>query len=180
VETRVGGRTAPSVFPPCEPATSATLTAVPATFIKGDIFETEGLRAFAHGCNCAGTMDAGVSIAFKKRWPAMFEEYKARCTDGRLHLGDVLVWTGGDVTVFCLALQEHWKKKAKLPALARSLRKMVQLATSAGIERVGLPRVGAGLGGLDWPRAKSILTEVGGETPLDLVVFEQFVRGAGA
>jgi O-acetyl-ADP-ribose deacetylase (regulator of RNase III) len=149
---------------------------MPATLTKGDLFETPGLRAFAHGCNCAGSMDAGVAIAFKKRWPAMFDEYKARCEDGRLHLGDVLLWTDGDVTVYCLAIQEHWKKKAKLPALARALRKMVELAQNAGIERVGLPRVGAGLGGLDWQRAKSLLREIGGETTVELVVFEQFVR----
>jgi len=151
---------------------------MPAIFTKGDIFATEGLRAFALGCNCAGAMDAGIAVAFKKRWPAMFEEYRARCEDGRLHLGDVLVWTDGEVTVYCLAIQEHWKKKAKLAALARALRKMVQLASNAGIDRVGLPRVGAGLGGLDWPRAKSILGEVGGETAVTLLVFEQFVRDA--
>jgi O-acetyl-ADP-ribose deacetylase (regulator of RNase III) len=151
---------------------------MPATFTKGDIFETPGIRAFAHGCNCAGSMDAGVGIAFKKRWPPMFEEYRARCQDARLNLGDVLHWTDGEVTVYCLAIQEHWKKKAKLPALARSLRKMVELAAHAGIERVGLPRVGAGLGGLDWPRARSVLEEVGGATQVELVVFEQFVRAA--
>ena len=149
---------------------------MPALFIKGDIFETEGLRAYAHGCNAAGSMDAGIAVAFKKRWPAMFEEYAAHCRDRRFALGDVLVWSDDTVTVYCLAIQEHWKAKAKLAALAKALRKMVQLAAAAGIDRVGLPRIGAGLGGLDWNRAKSILTEVGGETKVTLLVFEQFVR----
>jgi hypothetical protein len=39
-----------------------------------------------------------------------------------------------------------------------------------------MPRLGAGLGGLDWPRVKSVLTAIGDETPVTLVVFEQFVR----
>lgn len=152
---------------------------MPVLFTKGDIFETGG-KALALGCNCSGAMDAGIGVAFKKRWPAMFEEYRAHCADKRFHLGDVLVWSDGEVTVYCLAIQEHWKAKAKLAALAKALRKMVQLAAAAGIDRVGIPRLGTGLGGLDWGRAKSILEEVGNETPVILVVFEQFVRAAKA
>jgi O-acetyl-ADP-ribose deacetylase (regulator of RNase III) len=149
---------------------------MPTTFLKGDLFQTPGLRAYAHGCNCAGAMDAGVAVAFKKRWPRMFEEYKLRCADRRFHLGDVFVWNEGDEVVYNLAIQAHWKEKSKLPALARALRKMVQLAEHAGVERVGLPRIGAGLGGLDWTRVKSVLAEVGNETKVTLLVFEQFIR----
>ena len=53
---------------------------------------------------------------------------------------------------------------------------MTTLATNAGIERIGLPRIGAGLGGLDWMRVKRVLSEVGAETKVSLEVFEQFVR----
>jgi O-acetyl-ADP-ribose deacetylase (regulator of RNase III) len=149
---------------------------MPTSFVKGDLFHTEGLRAYAHGCNCAGAMDSGVALAFKKRWPRMFEEYSLRCADGRFHLGDVFVWNEGDEVVYNLAIQEHWKKKSQIPALARAAKKMVELATHAGIERVGLPRIGTGLGGLDWPRVKKVLNEIGAETTVTLVVFEQFVR----
>jgi O-acetyl-ADP-ribose deacetylase (regulator of RNase III) len=153
---------------------------MPTTFVKGDLFNTDGIRAYAHGCNCAGVMDSGVSVAFKKRWPRMFEEYAARCADGRFRLGEVFVWNEDDVVVYNLATQQHAKEKARLPALLRALRKTVELAALAGIERVGLPRIGAGPGGLDWPRVKRVLAEIGGETTVTLVVFEQFVRaGAG-
>jgi O-acetyl-ADP-ribose deacetylase (regulator of RNase III) len=153
---------------------------MPAVFVKGDIFATDGLSAYAHGCNCAGAMGAGIAIEFKRRWPAMFEEYAVRCAEGRFGLGDVFVWTEGSTTIYNLGTQAHWRKKAQLPALAKSLRKMVELATHAGIERIGVPRIGAGLGGLDWTRVKRILTEVGGETQVTLSVFEQFVRAKPA
>jgi O-acetyl-ADP-ribose deacetylase (regulator of RNase III) len=149
---------------------------MPAVFTKGDIFAADGITAYAHGCNCAGGMGAGIAIEFKRRWPAMFDEYAVRCAEGRFGLGDVFVWNEAGATVFNLGTQEHWKKKAQLPALAASLRKMVELASHAGITNVGLPRIGAGLGGLDWMRVKRILDEVGKETPVTLTVFEQFVR----
>jgi O-acetyl-ADP-ribose deacetylase (regulator of RNase III) len=148
---------------------------MPAEFVKGDIFAS-GLHAFAQGCNCAGAMDAGVAVAFKKRFPAMVEEYQARCADGRFRLGDVFLWSDGENTVFNLGIQEHWKKKATLAALTRALKKTVELATSGGIDKIGVPRIGTGLGGLEWPRVKSVLTDVGKETSVTFVVFEQFIR----
>jgi O-acetyl-ADP-ribose deacetylase (regulator of RNase III) len=149
---------------------------MPAVFTRGDLFATADVHAYAQGCNCAGAMGAGIAIEFKRRWPRMFEEYRARCADGRFGLGDVFPWTEGDHTVFNLAVQEHWKKKAQIPALVRSLGKMCELAAHAGLSKVGLPRIGAGLGGLDWTRVKKVITEVGAKTDVTLVVFEQFLR----
>ncbi len=149
---------------------------MPTSFVHGDLFSTPKVRAYAQGVGCAGTMDAGVSIAFKKRWPRMFEDYKARCADQRFHLGDVQVWSEGDETIFNLGIQEHWKKKATLPALNRALAKMLTLATAAGVTTIGMPRIGAGLGGLEWRRVKDVLTELGDTTDIALVVFEKFVR----
>jgi O-acetyl-ADP-ribose deacetylase (regulator of RNase III) len=151
---------------------------MPAIFEKGDLFHTEGLRAYAHGCDCAGQMDKGVAVAFKKKWPLMYEEYRARCQDGRFRLGDVFAWSEGDEVVYNLGIQEQSTKKAKVTALAKSLKTMAELAQKAGIERVGLPRIGAGQGGLDWPRVKKVLSEVGRETSVTFVVFEQFIRSA--
>ena len=149
---------------------------MPTSFVHGDMFNTPRVRAYAQGVSCAGTMDAGVAIAFKKRWPRMFEDYKARCDDKRFNLGDVIVWNEGDEVIYSLAIQEHWKKKATLPALNRALAKMLTLATAAGVTAIAMPRIGAGLGGLDWPRVKDVLTELGDTTDVALMVFEKFVR----
>ena len=106
---------------------------MPVTFTEGDMFAREGLRAWGHGCNCAGAMGAGIAVEFRRRFPRMFEEYAARCADERFGLGDVFVWSEGDLTVYNLGTQEHWRKKAQLSAVTRSLAKMVSLAKAGGI-----------------------------------------------
>jgi O-acetyl-ADP-ribose deacetylase (regulator of RNase III) len=148
---------------------------MPITFIEGDLFAAEGARAWAHGCNCAGAMGAGIAVEFKRRFPRMFEEYRLRCADGRFGLGDVFVWSEGDLTVYNLGTQEHWRKKAQLPALARAVGRMVSLAENGGVERVALPRIGAGLGGLDWPKVRAVLEDAGNASRVELVVFERYV-----
>jgi O-acetyl-ADP-ribose deacetylase (regulator of RNase III) len=125
-------------------------------------------------------MDKGVAVAFKKKWPLMYEDYRTRCQDGRFRLGDVFAWNDGDKVVYSLGIQEQSTQKAKVPALTKSLTTMSDLAQKAGIEQIGLPRIGTGSGGLDWPRVKKILSEIGRETTVTFVVFEQFIRNASA
>ncbi len=149
---------------------------MPTIFTKGDLFATPDLKAYAHGVTSSGAMDAGIALAFKKRWPRMDEDYRALCVDKRLHLGDVFPWSEGEITVYNLVIQVHWKSHAKLAALTRAVRRMVELATTAGVTRIGLPRIGTGMGGLDWPRVKSVLEAAGSASLLELVVFEQFIR----
>src|SRR3982750_606755 len=73
--------------------------AMPIKFVSGDLFEN-GLhaQAFAHGCNCQGSMGAGVAKTFRARYPEMYEEYRQRCkAEPRLfNLGDCWLWKAED------------------------------------------------------------------------------------
>lgn len=154
---------------------------MPTTFVKGDLFEdsanTPAPRAFAFAADCSGAMERGLAVAFKKRWPALAEAYRARADNGKMQLGDVFAWRDGDVVVYALGV-EQGDKKPKVSTLVRALDAMVAQATSDGVSRIALPRVGAGKGGIDPVRVKRVLSEVGDRTPVSLVVFEQFVRSA--
>jgi O-acetyl-ADP-ribose deacetylase (regulator of RNase III) len=148
---------------------------MPATFTKGDLFSTEGLHTYALGSNARGTMDRGVAVAFKKRWPNLATELSARAKAG-LALGEVVAFSEGESTVYALILQEDEAKKAKLASLSKAVNKLVELAAQSGIGQVGLLRPGTGNAGLEWQRVKRILQEIGQRTGVTLVVFEQFVR----
>jgi len=147
---------------------------MPTAFMKGDLFGASGLDALAHGCNCAGAMGKGIAVEFRKRFPEMYAEYKERCARGQFNLGDVFTWTQGSITVFNLGTQRTWRTKADLTAVKMALEAMIQLAEQAGIQRVGLPRIGAGLGGLAWPDVRSELVALGDSTSVELVVFEDY------
>ena len=148
---------------------------MPTALVKGDIFETPGIRAYAFGANTDGTMDVGISSAMKKRWPELAEALSAHCADGMVQLGDVFVWKHEDVTVFALAIQQG-DKKPSMTALTHAVRRLLTLAHEAKIMRVGVPRIGTGPNGLDWTRVRKMLGEISVGQPVRLDVFEQFVR----
>lgn len=150
---------------------------MPIVFASGDLFATPDVIAYAHGVNCAGAMGAGIAVEFKKRYPKMYKQYKALCKNGGLQPGDVFAWQGKGVTVFNLATQKHWNVNATLEAVESSVSKMLTLASQMGIEEIVLPRIGAGLGGLDWIDVASLLIELVDENPLTLLVAEEFVAG---
>ena len=147
---------------------------MPTTFVRGDLFAAPGLDALAHGCNCAGAMGKGIAVEFRSRFPAMYDEYKARCASGRFQLGDVFAWREGPLTVFNLGTQKTWRTRADPTAVRTALTAMIQLAEAAHLRRIGLPRIAAGLGGLPWPDIRSLLATLGASTAIELVVFEDY------
>ena len=45
-------------------------------FIKqGDIFNLNGVRSYAHGCNCAGAMGKGIALQFRERYSKCMQSY---------------------------------------------------------------------------------------------------------
>src|SRR5687768_2065687 len=68
---------------------------VPIQYVSGDLFENaHHAQAFAHGCNCQGSMGAGIATGFRDRYPEMYAQYRAMCKaePRQFNLGDVFLW----------------------------------------------------------------------------------------
>jgi len=145
---------------------------VPTTFVKGDLFEdTKPPAALAFAAERNGSMASGVAVAFAKRFPALATALAAHAAPREMQGGDVFAWRDGDVVVYALAIL-HGDEKAKLASLGRAIQKTLELAAADGVGRVSVARIG----GLDPKRVKRVLEEAGAATPIEIVVFEQFVR----
>src|SRR3954466_6113012 len=113
-------------------------------FVSGDLFDSEhGARALAHGCNCQGSMGAGVAKTFRARYPAMYEEYRTRCKakPRQFNLGDCWLWKSGDPPwVFNLGTQEvYWRARACYEAVGAAFFRMRRQADAEGITSIPMP-----------------------------------------
>lgn len=145
------------------------------TYVSGNLFKDETLQAIAHGCNCAGAMGKGIALTFKEKYPKMYLEYKNRCKSNTFNVGDIFVWKD-DKVIFNLGTQASWKTAATLSAIEISLTKMKMYATENNLTRIGVPRIGAGLGGLNWSDVKVIIEKVFKDSNIDLIVYEHFIE----
>lgn len=152
---------------------------MPITFITGDLFANRfHARALAHGCNCQGSMGAGVATGFRQRYPAMFTEYRRHCKaqPREFNLGDAWLWKAEDRPwVFNLGTQEGvWRARASYQAIETALASMRQQADREGITSIAVPRIGSGYGGLSWKKARAIIEKVFADWPGALYVYEEF------
>jgi O-acetyl-ADP-ribose deacetylase (regulator of RNase III) len=143
------------------------------TMVTGDLFDL-GLPAIGHGCNCAGAMGAGIAVEFKRRFPDMYQEYRRRCRQGSFRLGDVFVWDREpDLVVYNLATQPVPRPSATLTAIDTAVRAALADAEERDVVALGVPRVGAGLGGLAWPEVAEVLRRAGEDSTVELIAVSQ-------
>ncbi len=123
-----------------------------------DLFLFENLNAVAHGCNCAGAMGAGIAVPFRLKYPEMYKEYKQHCSDfGNQLLGTVFPWKDPktNLVVYNMFTQGTNNSKnrialATLESISSCFDATVHHALENNIKTIGIPKVGAGLGGLKW------------------------------
>lgn len=154
---------------------------MPIEYVAGDLFVNRvKAEAFAHGCNCAGSMGAGIAVGFKERYPAMFEEFKRRCKakPPEFALGDVFLWREeGKPAVFNLGTQPRPGRGAAYPVVEAALRALRSAAEDAGISSIAMPRIAAGYGGLSWTKVKAQIEAAFADWSGMLYVYEEFRAG---
>ena len=138
--------------------------------VEGDLFDSSE-AALGHGCNCAGAMGRGIATEFRQRWPEMYDRYRMLCKSGKFQPGDVFVWEAADRIIFNLGTQKSWRSKATISAIGSSARRMAALASDRGIDRVAIPRIGSGLGGLEWEDEVRPALLRATESQIELVVY---------
>lgn len=156
---------------------------MPIEFVAGDLFaNAHSAMAFAHGCNCQGSMGAGIAVGFRERYPEMYEQYRARCKakPREFNLGDAWLWKAeGQPWVFNLGTQEGtWRARASYEAIETALCRMREMADVEAITSIAIPRIGVGYGGLSWKKVRAIVERVFADWPGRLVVYDEFVPAA--
>lgn len=126
---------------------------------NGDIF-TSSCEALVNPVNTKGVMGKGLALAFKNKYPAHFENYKRACQSGEMSIEKVLVYKeiNGPI-IICLATKEDWRDNSKIEYVSAGLDDLVEQIKTLGIRSIAIPKLGCGLGGLDWNEVRPIIIE---------------------
>ncbi len=148
---------------------------LPIVFFKsGDLF-LEDAQALVNPVNCVGVMGAGLALAFKKKYPRNFQDYKRICDRGELRPGQILSYQENGVTIYNFPTKDHWKDPSKLEYITEGLASLIEHLNQDRPSVVNLPSLGCGLGGLQYSVVKPIMLEAllrGLNYPAKINVFE--------
>jgi O-acetyl-ADP-ribose deacetylase (regulator of RNase III) len=124
--------------------------------LPGNIFASRA-QTLVNTVNCVGVMGKGVALEFRRRFPAMFEEYARQCKAGTLRPGQILPCRKSTPWILNFAVKDDWKHPSKLEWVESCLAKFVDNYRSLGITSVAFPQLGAMNGGLPWPKVQELM-----------------------
>lgn len=105
-------------------------------------------RLLINPVNTVGVPGAGLAKQFAQAYPEATSKYITYCKTGVLIMGKIYV--KGEVCFF--PTKEHWKNPSKYEYIEYSLQKLRMWLETHNIQEVIMPRIGCGLGCLDWYR----------------------------
>jgi O-acetyl-ADP-ribose deacetylase (regulator of RNase III) len=121
---------------------------------EGSIFDST-TGCLVNPVNCVGVMGKGLALDFKRRYPEMFKKYKEFCDKRELSPGRVAFWasTEGSGPFVCLfPTKFHFREKSTLNSIDRGFQAFIEFAPTVHIKSAAFPKVGCGLGGLNFER----------------------------
>lgn len=145
--------------------------------VSGDILESKA-PIIVVPVNCKGVMGKGLALQAKQKWPKMFESYKSFCEgacpsypDGLEPGGVVCIQQEPNRYIACLATKDDWRNPSKLEWVETGLKQLVVLSMQINLCHIAIPRLGCGLGGLDWCDVKPIVHRVFENTPITVDLY---------
>lgn len=125
-------------------------------FREGDIFKS-GARGLVNPVNCVGVMGAGLALQFKKRYPKNYDAYYRACVHEGFRPGLILTVQENGVFIFNFPTKWNWRKSSKMEYIETGMEALTSAVNESGAESVAIPKLGCGLGGLDWNLIREVI-----------------------
>jgi len=148
-------------------------------YIKGDIFQST-MQTLVCPVNTVGVMGAGLARQFAEKYPGLLSQYQWRCNLRLPYAPDYtfragMTWLCRGVIneqkypnkpnnrwgkwIICFATKGHWRNLSKLKYIEDGLKDLTTTYWAAGLTSIAFPKLGCGLGGLDWADVKLLFDQ---------------------
>lgn len=151
-----------------------------ATFVDRSIFDIPA-DAWVNPINCDGIWGKGLALEFKDRFPEVHNACVSICAQQGLNPGDLHIHdrierepTIPPRYIINFPTKLHWREKSKLSYIRLGLKELTTFIKTIPEDqefRITIPRLGCGLGGLNWEQVKLIITKEVESWPLHIIVY---------
>lgn len=117
--------------------------------LEGDLLKSNR-HALVNTVNTVGVMGKGVALGFKRRYPAMYRDYVARCEHQEVKLGEPYVYRADDHVIINFPTKQHWRSVSRLSDIVAGLVYLEQHYKGWKIRSLAVPPLGCGNGQLEW------------------------------
>jgi O-acetyl-ADP-ribose deacetylase (regulator of RNase III) len=142
-------------------------------YIKDDILNVKD-GIIVHGVNCQGKMGKGLAYQIRNRYPKVYDEYIKYINENKDLLGKInIVEVNNNLFVVNLFSQFYYGTNNKNGSIRAIEQGMRELFSIADIDELHIPKIGCGLGGLDWDtEVKELINKLSKEFNCVFKVYE--------
>lgn len=145
---------------------------------KKEFIENAQETIIAHGCNSMGVMGSGVARIVKEKWPRAFKDYRNEYEKNGLFIGEVIFSVCADkIIANCITQQSYGRDKKQYVdynAIRTCMSGIKEYMIQRNLNSLAMPKIGAGLGGGDWPLIEDIINKVFISNSVSISVYDPF------
>ena len=154
--------------------------------LSGDILFS-GAKAIAHGVAPNDDFHQGLALQLRERMPALYKDFRHVCQTQHPKSGTLWTWMSSDgrfiVNLFTQeGAYDHGSKPghATLNHINHSLHALRNFVIKEKVSSLALPRLGCGVGGLDWAEVKPLIEKQLGDLGIPVYLYVNFQHGLKA
>jgi O-acetyl-ADP-ribose deacetylase (regulator of RNase III) len=156
--------------------------------VTGDILFTKA-EAIAQGVAPFDHFENGLALSLREEWPSMAKDFKHYCHLNNPEPGTAWVWSGVGgrrivnlLTQFAPEGQKHsgHPGKATISNVSHSLKELRKIITSEQLKSIAIPKLGTGVGGLEWSEVKPLIEQHLADCGADIFVYSNYRKGEKA
>ena len=146
---------------------------MPVDFRTGNLLDSDA-QALVNTVNCVGVMGKGLALEFRKRHPAMYDDYVARCDAGGVRTGEPYLYRDAlfPPWIINFPTKQHWRGRSKMTYIETGLTYLIEHLDEWEISSMAVPPLGCGHGGLSWDDVRPRIAAAFDGVHTDVVVYE--------
>lgn len=127
---------------------------------------------YVNTVNCVGVMGAGLALAFKNKYPAMFRDYRKACLEHKVSPTSPHLYQLQDgTTILNLPTKDHFRNPSRFYFVQQSIIWLRKYLIEHPDVTIAVPPLGCGLGGLNWDSVRSEIYKQLGDLDATVLLF---------
>ncbi len=155
--------------------------------VEGDILLSKA-QAIAHGVGASDPMDKGLALELRNKYPLLQKDFNRWCYQHDTKPGEAWMWVSHEnVRIVNLVTHEnmqassnHHYYKATLNNIKHALSELVKIIQFEKLASIALPKLGTGLGDLDWDDVLPLIENNLGTVDIPVYLYITYLPGQPA
>lgn len=154
--------------------------------VEGDILLSKA-QAIVHGVGVNDQMDKGLALQLRNKYPSLQKDLNRWCHQHDTKPGEAWLWIGQNnvhivnlITHENMESNDHHYDKATLGNIRHALTALVKMVAFEKLASIALPRIGTGLGDLDWDDVWRLIENILGGLDIPVYVYVVYHPGQAA